>query len=49
MHSEVLNTCVETIERAQRSWGWYEAVAEAPGSKARLLRLRDDYRRNCTA
>lgn len=30
---------VETIERVERPWGWYETLSEAPGNKVKRLRV----------
>lgn len=33
------NSRVETIERTERPWGWYETVSEAPGNKVKRIRV----------
>lgn len=30
---------LETIERIERPWGWYETVSEAPGNKVKRIRV----------
>jgi mannose-6-phosphate isomerase len=30
---------LETIERVERPWGWYETVSEAPGSKVKRIHV----------
>ena len=30
---------VETIERTERPWGWYETVSEVPGNKVKRIRV----------
>ena len=32
-------TRIETIERTQRPWGWYETVSEVPGNKVKRIRV----------
>ena len=30
---------IETMERTERPWGWYETVSEAPGNKVKRIRV----------
>ncbi len=33
------STRIETIERTERPWGWYETVSEVPGNKVKRIRV----------
>lgn len=35
---------IETIERIERPWGWYETVSEAPGNKVKRIHVRPGQR-----
>ena len=32
-------SCIETIERTERPWGWYETVSEVAGNKVKRIRV----------
>lgn len=35
---------IETIERIERPWGWYETVSAAPGNKIKRIRVQPSQR-----